>query len=82
MGLALICPAVCSCIYRRCLLFPKQSEVRACVCLCTSGCVCAEGGGVHVPCVACRGLGIFCVSASEDFGWSFVDPVFVDPVLL
>lgn len=35
-----------------------------------------------VPCAAQGGLGIFCVSASKDFGRSFVDPVFVDPVLL
>lgn len=47
-----------------------------CVWVCVFKCVFA------VPCAAQGGLGIFCVSASEDFGWSFVDPVFVDPVLL
>lgn len=40
MGLSVICPAVCSCIYRLCLLFPKQSEVHVCVCARTSACVC------------------------------------------
>lgn len=34
MGLSVICPAVCSCIYRLCLLFPKQSEVCVSVCVC------------------------------------------------
>lgn len=40
MGLSVICPAVCSCIYRLCLLFPKQSEVPGCVRARTYGCVC------------------------------------------
>ena len=56
MGLSLICPAVCSCIYRLCLLFPKQSEVRACVCVC-----------VWVR--ACVGVCMFAVWPAED--WEF-----------
>lgn len=58
MGLSVICPAVCSCIYRLCLLFPKQSDVHACVCLCAQ----ARLG-------VCVGVCVFLVWPAED--WEF-----------
>lgn len=59
-----------------CCSLSSRRYAYVCVWVCVFKCVFA------VPCAAQGGLGIFCVSASEDFGWSFVDPVFVDPVLL
>lgn len=46
LGLAVICPAVCSCIYSLCLLLPKQLEICAgvyvCVSVCLFLCVCCS----------------------------------------